>query len=96
VIDLLTDARVRVITFARHTTQIFQVLDVAFCGVLKRQPTGELPFKVEKETVKFIMKVSHDFKQKMLEPNRWEAFQASEFGLTRKLSHVDFYSMRKS
>jgi hypothetical protein len=35
IIGLLTEARVRVITVALHTTQIFQVLDVTFFGVFK-------------------------------------------------------------
>jgi hypothetical protein len=35
VIRLLTEARVRVITFAPHTTHIFQILDVTLFGVLR-------------------------------------------------------------
>jgi hypothetical protein len=42
VIHLLTKARVCVITFARHTTQIFQAF-----GVLKRRLGYELPFEDE-------------------------------------------------
>jgi hypothetical protein len=37
VIDLLSNARVRIVTFAPHTTQIFQVLDLVLFGVLKRR-----------------------------------------------------------
>jgi hypothetical protein len=62
IIGLLTDARVRGITVAPHTTQIFQVLDVTLFGVLKRRLGYELPFEDEKETVKSVMKVYHDFK----------------------------------
>jgi hypothetical protein len=69
VIGLLTGARVRVITFAPHTTQIFQVLDVTLFGVVKRRLGYKLPFEDEKETVRFIMKVYHDFKETMVEPN---------------------------
>jgi hypothetical protein len=71
IIGLLTEARIRVITFATHTdtTQIFQVLDVTLFGVLKRRPIYQLPFEEEKETVKFRMKVYHDFKQTMVDPN---------------------------
>jgi hypothetical protein len=69
IIGLLTEARVRVITFALHTTQIFQILDVTLFGVLKQRLGYKLPFEDEKETVKFIMKVYHDFKQTMVEPN---------------------------
>jgi hypothetical protein len=35
-IDLLTEARMRVITFALYTTEIFHILDVTLFGVLKR------------------------------------------------------------
>jgi hypothetical protein len=38
VIRIHTERSVRVITFAPHTTQIFQVLDLALFGVLKRRP----------------------------------------------------------
>jgi hypothetical protein len=76
---LLTETRVRVITFVPHTTQIFQVLDVTPFGVLKQRPRYHLPFEDEKETVKFMMKVCHDFKQTMVEPNIWRAFQALGF-----------------
>jgi hypothetical protein len=69
VIGLLTEARVRVIAFAPHTTQIVQVLDVTLFGVLKRRLGYKLPCEEENETVEFIMKVYHDFKQTMVEPN---------------------------
>jgi hypothetical protein len=79
IIGLLTEARVCVITFAPHTTQIFQVLDVTFFGVLKPCLGYKLPFEDEKETVTFIMKVYHDFKQTMVESNIWRAFRAIGF-----------------
>jgi hypothetical protein len=60
---------VRVIIFAPHTTQIFQVLDATLFGVLKRRLGYKLPFEDGKETVKFIMKVYHDFRKAMVEPN---------------------------
>jgi hypothetical protein len=44
VIRILTEANVRIITSAPHTTQIFQVLDLTLFGVLKRRPRYELPF----------------------------------------------------
>jgi hypothetical protein len=65
IIGLLTEARVGVINFAPHTTQIFQVLDVTLFGVLKRRLGYKLPFAEEKQTVRFILKVYHDFKQTM-------------------------------
>jgi hypothetical protein len=79
IIGVLTEARVRVITFAAYTPQIFQVLDVTLFGVLKRHLGSKSPFEDEKATVKFIMRVYHDFKQTMAEPNRWGAFRAIGF-----------------
>jgi hypothetical protein len=38
-----------------------------------------LPFEEEKETVNFRMKVYPDFKQTIVEPNIWRAFQAIGF-----------------
>jgi hypothetical protein len=79
VIGILTEARVRVITFAPHTTQIFQILDLTLFGVLKHQPRYYLPFDDDAATVKFIMKVYRDFKKTMVEPNIWAAFQTIGF-----------------
>jgi hypothetical protein len=53
-IALLTEARVRLITFAPHTIQTFQVLNVSLFIVLKRRPRYELPFEDESATVTFI------------------------------------------
>jgi hypothetical protein len=44
VIRLPTEARVRVISFAPHTTQVFQVLDLTLFDALKRCPRYELTF----------------------------------------------------
>jgi hypothetical protein len=73
-IGLLTSGQVRVITVAPRTTQIFQVFDVTFVGVLKRHPRHELPFGDEEVTVKFLMKVYHGFKQRTVDSNIWRAF----------------------
>jgi hypothetical protein len=78
-VHLLTRARVRVITFAPRTTQIFQVPDVTLLGVLKGRPRWDLPFKDNKETVQFMMKVYHDFKQTMVECKISRDFQAIGF-----------------
>jgi hypothetical protein len=70
---------VRVTTFAPHTIQIFQILDVALSGVLRRRLGHNLTFEDEKETVQFRMKVCHNFKQTMVESNLWGAFRAFGF-----------------
>jgi hypothetical protein len=44
VIHILTEARVRVITFPPPTTQVFQILDLTLFSVLERCPRYELPF----------------------------------------------------
>jgi hypothetical protein len=61
VIRILTEASVRVITLAPHATQIFQVPDLPLFGVLKWRPRYELPFDDDNATVRFIMKVYHEF-----------------------------------
>jgi hypothetical protein len=79
VVRIRTEARVRVITFAPHTTQVFQVLDLTLFGVLKRCPRYELPFDENNATVKVITKVYHDFTQTMARPNVWGTFRALGF-----------------
>jgi hypothetical protein len=76
VIRILTEANVRVIIFAPHATQIFQVLDLTLFDVLKRRPRSELPLDDDNATVRFIMKVYHDFGQTMIGPDIWRAFRA--------------------
>jgi hypothetical protein len=65
-IRLLTESRVRVITFALHTTHIFQILDLTLFGALKTRNV----------TVKSIMKVYHDFTQTMAPSNVRGTFHA--------------------
>jgi hypothetical protein len=60
VIRIFIEARVRVITFALHTTQVFQVLVLTLIGVLKRRPRYELPFHDDNAIDKCPMKVYHD------------------------------------
>jgi hypothetical protein len=86
VIRILTQARLRVITFARHTTQVFQVLDLTLFGILKRRPRYELQFDDDNATVELILKVIHDFTQIKVPSNVWGAFQALglEFDMRRE------------
>jgi hypothetical protein len=79
VIRILTEVRVRVITFAPHTTKLFQVLDLTVFGVLKRCPRYELLFDDHNATVKVITKVYHDFTQTMTRSNIWRTFRALGF-----------------
>jgi hypothetical protein len=63
VIRIVTEARVRVITFAPDATQVFQILDLILFGVPKPCPMYELPFDGDNATAKGITKVYHDFTQ---------------------------------
>jgi hypothetical protein len=78
-IRILTEARVRVITSAPHTTQVLQVLDLTLFGVLKRCPRYELPFDENNAPVKVITKVYHDFTQTMALLNVCGTFRALAF-----------------
>jgi hypothetical protein len=62
VIAVLTNAHVRVITFAPHTDHVFQMLDVLLFGALKKHATGLEVLNEESETAAFILKLYHDFK----------------------------------
>jgi hypothetical protein len=75
-IGLLTEERIRVMTFAPHTTQIFQLFDVTLFDALKWHPRYELAFVDEEVTVKNLMKVYHGFKQITVDSNTWRALQA--------------------
>jgi hypothetical protein len=52
---------------------------VTFFGVLKRRLGYKLLFEDEKETVRFIMKAYHNFKETMVESNIWRAFRVIGF-----------------
>jgi hypothetical protein len=76
VIRLGTEVKVRVITFALHTTQIFQALDLTLFGVLKRLPRYEPTLEDDTEMVNFIRSLCNDFRQMIAPSNIWEAFRA--------------------
>jgi hypothetical protein len=69
VIAVLTNARVRVITFASHMTHIFQILDVVLFGALKKRASGLEMWNKESDTAAFIIRLYHDFKQTTVEAN---------------------------
>jgi hypothetical protein len=79
ILALLRDARVRVITWPPHTTQIFQELDISLFGVLKRRGQYKLPFGDDQDTATFLLKTYRTFKQTMVEVNIWGAFQQAGF-----------------
>jgi hypothetical protein len=69
-IDLLSETRVRIVTFAPHTTQIFQVLDLTLFGVLKRRGQYHFPFGYDAGNARFIKKVTRDFLSTIIDINR--------------------------
>jgi hypothetical protein len=69
IIAVLTNARVKIIPFAPHTTYVFQMLDVVLFSALKKHVTGLEMLNEESGTVAFILKLYHDFKQTMVEVN---------------------------
>jgi hypothetical protein len=76
ILSLLRDARVRIITWAPHTSQltphttdIFQQLDICLFGVLKRKEQYALPFGNDQTTIDFLLNIYRTFKQTMTEPN---------------------------
>jgi hypothetical protein len=75
-IRILIEARVCVIAFAPHITQLFQVLVLTLFGVLKRRPSYELTFDDDDATLKCIMKVYQDFTQTKLPSDLWSVFRA--------------------
>jgi hypothetical protein len=69
IIAVLTNARVTFITFTHHMTHVFQMLDVVLFSALKKYASGLEMWNEESGTVAFIIKLSHDFKQTMVEVN---------------------------
>jgi hypothetical protein len=69
VIALLTSLRVRIITFAPHMTNIFQVLDVVLFGAMEKHDTGLKDLDETLPAAALLITVYHDFKQTMIEAN---------------------------
>jgi hypothetical protein len=92
VLTLLSNARVRIITFAPRTTQIFQILDLTLFGVFKRREQYQLPLDDERGTVHFIRKVYHDFRLAMTDTNIWGAFRGIDvqYGMVDGVQRLSF------
>jgi hypothetical protein len=69
VVAVLTSVQMRIITFATHKTQVFQMLDVVLFGALKKHATGLKSLDEEQSAADFLLKAYHDFKQTMIEVN---------------------------
>jgi hypothetical protein len=60
-------------------THIFQMLDVVLFGILNKRCSGLEMWNKESDTVAFIIRLFHDFKQTMVELNIWRAFSSIGF-----------------
>jgi hypothetical protein len=69
IVAILISVRVRIIIFAPHTTQIFQMLDVVLFDVLKKHVPDLKSLDEEESAVAFLLNVYHDFKETMIEVN---------------------------
>jgi hypothetical protein len=88
--DLLNMARVRVVIFAPHITQIFQLLDLTLFGIFKREGRYHLPFGDLGTTVDFVYNVYMKMAKTLSLPNIWAAFQpiGVEGNFTRESFHI--------
>jgi hypothetical protein len=100
VLDFLTEACVRVVTFAPHTTNIFQILDLTLFGVFKRQRQYRLPFETENHTSNFLLNIYKDFLSTMIDTNIWTAFRGiglsfDEIGGVQRLIRRDNFEAKQ-
>jgi hypothetical protein len=79
ILNLLRDARVRIITWAHHTTHLFQQLDICPFRILKRKKQYTLPFDNDETTSDFLLNIYRTFRQTMIEPNICGTFHEAGF-----------------
>jgi hypothetical protein len=72
IIAVLTNPRVRIITFAPSTTHIFQMFAVVRFGALRKHANGLNMFDGEHPATVFLLRVYGNFKQTMIEVNLWD------------------------
>jgi hypothetical protein len=98
-IELLSTACVRAVTFAPHTTQIFQVLDLTLFGVLERRGQYQLPVEDDGGSTRFIRNVDHDHDFRMtmtrIDPDIWGAFRGIQvkYSAVERVQRVSFDEM---
>jgi hypothetical protein len=96
VVAVPTNAPVRIITFAPHTTHTFQMLDVVLFDNLKNYANSLKMFNKEQSAAAFLLGVYRDFKQTVIEMNIWGLLQPSGSLMISIKVHTDCSSMRKS
>jgi hypothetical protein len=82
----LTRERVRIVTFASDTAQIFQMLDMVLFGALKKHHTGLGTLDEEQPAATFLLRVYRNFKQMIVEVNIWGAFAI--IGFTHDMDQI--------
>jgi hypothetical protein len=89
-IDLLDPARVPVVIFAPHTTQIVQLLDLIPFEIFKYEAKYYLPFGDLDTTINFAYTVYMKMEKIVSLPSIWVAFQAIgvEWSLTQESFHI--------
>jgi hypothetical protein len=92
VIDFLSEACVKIVTCAPHTTHILRVLDLALYWVLKQRRQYQLPFDDDAGTAYFIKKVYHDLRLTMPNANIWSTFRCIglSYGFVDVVQRVSF------
>jgi hypothetical protein len=86
IIAVFTRVRVRVITFATHTTHIFRMLDIMLFGALKKYAIDIETLDEEQSAAAFLLKVHHDSKKTTAEINITDAFIS--IGLTQDIEQT--------
>jgi hypothetical protein len=71
---MLTDHRVKVITFLPHTSHIFQSLDLSLFDNFKKKMNYKLPRDSDETTAEFIKRIFHTIKQTLVDDNVRSSF----------------------
>jgi hypothetical protein len=72
VMDMLTTARVQIVTFTLQTKYVFQLLDLTLFGIFKRVGKYYLPF--DDLTLPFIQRLYMNFEGTLTIANIWAVF----------------------
>jgi hypothetical protein len=83
---LLTRERVRIVIFTSDKIQNLQMLDMMLFDALKKHATGLAKLDEESQVAAFLLKVCRDFKQTMVEVNKWRAFAV--IGFTHNINQI--------
>jgi hypothetical protein len=94
--DLLNTAGVRVVAFAPHTMQIFQLLDLTLFGMFKQEGKYHSPFSDLGTTINFAYNVSLKMAKSLTPQPYGQHFEQLESLLTWKASPAILSFIKKS